>query len=35
MSEEFTAEDNAVLEEKIAELQEVVEKAREAIKNNG
>lgn len=35
MSEEFTAEDNAVLEQKVAELQEVVEKAREAVKNHG
>ncbi len=35
MSEEFTAEDNALLEEKVAELQVIVEKAREAVKNNG
>lgn len=35
MSEEFTAEDNAVLEQKVAELQEVIEKAKEWYKNNG
>jgi len=35
MSEEFTAEDKATLDEKVAELQEIVEKAREAIKNHG
>jgi len=31
----FTADDKALLEEKVAEIQEIVEKAREWYKNNG